>query len=126
MIGSSGDDRAINANLGDDGRIWVTGYTGSGDPQRWDMFVVATDDQGCFINGAKVFDSGKDDYGTVVQPLPDGDLLLAGYSNSFGKPDADADAFVMRMATPAMQESRLVNRLDCQPDGAGKLEHLQH
>jgi hypothetical protein len=42
------------------------------------------------------FGGADDDNGTAIQPLPDGSLLVAGYSKNLSTPSPDA--FVMRVS----------------------------
>jgi hypothetical protein len=101
LFGGAGDDRAIGARLDRDGRVWLVGYTRSaGD---WDVIVAALDASGRFLPGAAILAGAADDNGACILPLPDGDLLVGGYSASLGP--GGQDAFVLRMAPPDLHRA---------------------
>lgn len=102
VIGGAGDDHAILARADQEGRIWVVGYTKSAGDGDWDVILAALDDGGAFAPGAAIISGAADDNGAAILPLPGGDLLVGGYSASFGS--GHADAFLMRIARPDLSQ----------------------
>ncbi|MGE0594830.1 MAG: hypothetical protein AB7P07_00565 [Hyphomonadaceae bacterium] len=101
VFGGEGDDRPISVRIGPDGRAWLIGYTRSANARGdWDVIVAALATQGAFEPGIAILAGPADDNGAAIQPLPDGDLLIGGYSASSS--GADADGFVMRIAPPEL------------------------
>lgn len=98
VFGGSNDDRAINAKLGDDGRVWIVGYSRSGGAGDWDAIVTALDTRGVFEPGAAILSASRDDNGAAILQLAGGDLLVGGYSDSLS--ERRQDAFIVRMAQP--------------------------
>lgn len=110
VFGGSGDDRPIFVRSDKDGRMWLVGYTTSASDGDWDVIVAALSDAGQFEAGVAILSGVGDDNGAAIQPLPDGDLLIGGYSASFGA--AAQDAFVARIARPNLTNAdpRFTNR----------------
>jgi eukaryotic-like serine/threonine-protein kinase len=98
LFGGAGDDRGMLARLDEQGRAWITGYTQSAGAGGWDLFVARLDRNGRFEPYLTTFGGPADDHGTVVQPLPDGSLLIGGYAQGLGL--GGQDAFVMRVTVP--------------------------
>jgi hypothetical protein len=90
-FGGSGDERARLAKLASDGSIWIAGHSGSGGAGGSDALIVALDRDGGFTNQAVLIGTAANDIGTAVLPMPDGSLMLAGYSETRGSGE---DAFV--------------------------------
>ena len=99
--GGDGDDRAILARADRGGRIWVIGHTASSGAGRDDALVTSIDANGSFEGGAVTIGGTADDRGTAILPMPDGSLVLAGYSSSLG-PNGE-DAFIARVSAPSRQ-----------------------
>jgi len=97
-FGGADDDRAILARADERGRVWVIGYTKSAGAGGWDVIVTRLDRNGSFEGGVTTLGSDKDDNGTAIRPLPDGSLLVGGYSASFGH--GREDAFLARISAP--------------------------
>jgi uncharacterized delta-60 repeat protein len=96
MIGGADDDRPITPKTDSRGTVWIVGYTKSAGAGGWDVLVVSYDPRKGFGDVFATFGGGADDNGTAIQPLPDGSLLVAGYSKNLSTPSPDA--FVMRVA----------------------------
>jgi hypothetical protein len=96
--GGAGDDRAILARAGADGRIWIVGHTASAGAGGDDAFVTSLSKDGSFEGPVAVIGGTDDDRGTAVLPLADGSLIIAGYSRSLGQ--GGEDAFVGRLLRP--------------------------
>jgi len=98
VIGGADDDRPMSARPDSRGIVWIAGYTKSIGAGGWDALLTAYDPDRGFTNVFTAFGGPEDDNGTMVQPLADGSLLLAGYSKSLS---AQAqDAFLMRVSGP--------------------------
>lgn len=111
VLGGPGDDRAIDASMDAQGRIWIIGYTQAPGAAAWDLALARLDPRGCFEANGAVLDFGADDHGTVVLPLAGEDLLLAGYTTALGR--GGEDAFLMRTAPPVLADPRLTVRVRC-------------
>lgn len=98
VFGGAGDDRPILADINRDGRVWLVGYTRSVGAGDWDVIVAALDERGVFEPGAAILATPQDDNGTAIAAMPNGDLLVAGYSAAFG--GGAQDAFLLRMRQP--------------------------
>jgi hypothetical protein len=96
MIGGPDDDRPITPKVDAHGNVWIAGYTKSAGAGGWDVLVTVYDPRRGFGNVFAAFGGTGDDNGTAVQPLPDGTLLVAGYSLNLSTPSPDA--FVMRVS----------------------------
>ena len=97
MIGGADDDRPITSKVDSQGHVWIAGYTKSAGAGGWDVLVVSYAPKSGFRNVFVTFGGADDDNGTALQPLPDGTLLVAGYSKNLSTPSPDA--FVMRVST---------------------------
>ena len=97
-FGGADDDRAILARADEQGRVWVIGYTKSTGAGGWDIIITRLDKDGSFEGGATTLGTDKDDNGAAIRPLPDGSLLIGGYSRSFGH--GGEDAFIARISAP--------------------------
>lgn len=98
VIGGAGDDRPMSARQDARGVVWIAGYTKSIGAGGWDALLTAYDPDRGFTDVFTAFGGTEDDNGTMVQPLADGSLLLAGYSRSLS--DQAQDAFLMRITQP--------------------------
>ena len=95
-IGGADDDRPITPKVDAQGIVWIVGYTKSAGAGGWDVLVTSYDPRSGFGNVFATFGGTNDDNGTAIQPLPDGTLLVAGYSRNLST--ASPDAFVMRVS----------------------------
>lgn len=98
VMGGAGDDRAMVSGLDREGRTWATGYTRSAGAGGWDIFLTRLGRDGGFEGPIATIGGPKDDNGTAVLPLADGDLLVAAYSQNLG--GGGQDAVVMRVKPP--------------------------
>jgi hypothetical protein len=98
VIGGGGDDRPMSARPDARGIVWIAGYTKSIGAGGWDVLLTAYDPGRGFTDVFTAFGGAEDDNGTMVQPLADGSLLVAGYSKSLSA--QEQDAFLMRVARP--------------------------
>jgi uncharacterized delta-60 repeat protein len=96
MIGGADDDRPITLKADSHGNVWIVGYTKSAGAGGWDILVLAYAPMNGFRDVFATFGGAADDNGTAIQPLPDGSLLVAGYSLNLST--ASPDAFVMRVS----------------------------
>jgi uncharacterized delta-60 repeat protein len=96
MIGGADDDRPITLKADSHGNVWIVGYTKSAGAGGWDVLVTSYDPASGFRNVFATFGGTADDNGTALEPLPDGSLLVAGYSRNLSTPSPDA--FVMRVS----------------------------
>ncbi len=92
--GGSGDDEAYAVAVANNGDIIVAGYYGA----NWggsggDVWVLRLDERGN-IKWQKTYGGGSDDEATAVALAPNGDVIVAGYTYSFG---AYGDAWVLRL-----------------------------
>jgi hypothetical protein len=110
FLGGAGDDRAMVSGIDAEGREWVTGYATGGPDQPWDMFLTRVDRDGRFEGPVVLLDSGGDDRGTAALPLPDGTLLLGGYSALVG--GAGEDPVILRLGPPRWETAEAWRRGD--------------
>jgi hypothetical protein len=103
MIGGADDDRPITLKTDSLGNVWIVGYTRSAGAGGWDILVLAHEAKRGFQDVFATFGGAADDNGTAIQPLPDGSLLVAGYSLNLSTPSPDA--FVMRVSS--LKEQKL-------------------
>jgi hypothetical protein len=96
MIGGADDDRPITSKVDSHGNLWIVGYTKSAGAGGWDILVLSYEPKRGFRDMFATFGGADDDNGTAIQPLPDGSLLVAGYSKNLSTPSPDA--FVMRVS----------------------------
>ncbi len=92
--GGSGDDEAYAVAVANNGDIIVAGYYGA----NWggsggDVWVLRLDSEGN-VKWQKTYGGGSDDEATAVALAPNGDVIVAGYTYSFG---AYGDAWVLRL-----------------------------
>jgi hypothetical protein len=98
-FGGAADDRAILAKADGDGRVWIVGQSASSGAGGSDLVLARLDRQGRFEPAVVTVGGSQDDNGTALLPLPDGSLLLAGYSRGLG--GGGQDAFVVKITAPA-------------------------
>jgi hypothetical protein len=103
MIGGAGDDRPITPKADAHGNVWIAGHSRSAGAGGSDILVTSYDPRNGFRNIFATYGGGADDNGTAIQPLPDGSLLVAGYTRNLSTPSPDA--FVMRV--PALKDQKL-------------------
>jgi len=87
--GGSGDERAYSVVELSAGGFLVAGGTNSFGSGESDAYMVQIDINGT-LQWAKTYGGSGYDYGYSVSQASDGDLILAGYTYSFGSGDADA------------------------------------
>lgn len=97
MIGAPGDDRAQFAALGEDGSVWVTGYTRSFSGGDWDILVARIRPDGSFEPWLGAIASPGNDNGSAIALARNGDLLVSGYSAAPSGGREPPDGFVMRL-----------------------------
>ena len=102
-FGGAGDDRAILAKPDADGLIWIVGHTASAGQGGADLLLARLDQEGRFESAAVIIGGPADDKGTALLPLPDGSILLAGYSMGLG--GGGEDAFVLKLDRPGWARS---------------------
>ncbi len=95
----SGSHSTIAANVlpADDGGYFIVGVTNldfnTGIPAG-DVYLFRTDADGNVLWGKTYGGSGQDAGGSVI-PMSDGNLLIVGYTTSFG--DGDMDAYLIKV-----------------------------
>jgi uncharacterized delta-60 repeat protein len=76
-------DWANSVDLTTDGGFVVAGYTESFGVGANDVWVLRLDGSGS-VQWTTTYGGAADDYAYAVQTLPDGDLVVAGFTTSFG------------------------------------------
>ena len=107
-FGGDGDDRTILARADRAGRVWIVGHTASAGAGGDDLVVARLDSNGSYEPAALTIGGPETDRGTAVLPLDDGSVLLAGYSTGLGR--GRQDAFLLRLAAPAMDRANAAFR----------------
>jgi hypothetical protein len=96
--GGAADDHVILAKPDSNGRVWMIGYTKSGEDDEWEIMLTRLDAKGSFNNAVVLIGGELDDNGAAVLPLADGGALIGGYSNNLGQ--GAQDGFVARLSAP--------------------------
>ena len=86
-VGSEGNDFAYALQVLKDGNIIVAGCLAT-DTRRWDVYVLKLDRNGNKI-WEKTFGGSEGDVAHALQVLPDGDIVVAGWTTSYGARNKD-------------------------------------
>ncbi|WP_461867150.1 PEGA domain-containing protein [Thermococcus sp.] len=92
--GGEWDDYANAVALARNGDIIVAGYTKSFGAGYKDVWILRLDENGNVI-WQKTYGGSKDDVANAVAIAPNGDIIVVGYTKSFGM--GDADVWVLRL-----------------------------
>lgn len=95
-IAESGDVEAKHFEVNDEGSFYLTGYykRGTTDKQIW-LFALAEDGSNLWPN-PKTSGGDKDDEGSHLQLLQNGNLIITGYTRSYPSGSLINHAFIMR------------------------------
>ena len=92
--GGSSDDRANAVTVAPNGDIVVVGYTNSFGAGGVDFWVLRLDEEGN-VKWQKAYGGSEYEEASAVTVAPNGDIIAAGYTNSFGA--GDSDVIVLRL-----------------------------
>ncbi len=93
-FGGSDDDYANAVAIAPNGDIIVAGDTSSFGNGGWDTLVIRLDGRGN-VKWEKTYGGEDDEYANAVAIAPNGDIITAGSTSSFGA--GNADIWVMRL-----------------------------
>ena len=93
--GGPNDDEAYAVALTSGGNIVVSGYTSSFGAGDWDAWILRLDGNGSVI-WQKTYGGEKSDEANAVAISPNGDIITAGSTSSFGA--GDSDLWVLRLS----------------------------
>ncbi len=94
-FGGSDDDYANAVAIAPNGDIIVAGDTSSFGNGGWDTLVIRLDGRGN-VKWEKTYGGEDDEYTNAVAIAPNGDIITAGSTSSFGA--GNADVWVMRLS----------------------------
>ena len=92
--GGSSEDVAYAVAVADNGDIIVAGWTESFGAGKLDAWVLRLDSEGN-VKWQKTYGGKRDDWAKAVALAPNGDIIVAGYTKSFGA--GNGDAWVLRL-----------------------------
>ncbi|WP_461867042.1 PEGA domain-containing protein [Thermococcus sp.] len=92
--GGSEDDRAYAVAIAPNGDIMVAGETESFGAGSYDLWVFRLDENGN-VKWQKTYGGSAYDWANAVAVTPNGDIIVAGYTKSFGA--GSADAWILRL-----------------------------
>ena len=93
-FGESDDDEAWAVTVADNGDIIVVGYTRSFGAGSYDVWVLRLDENGN-VKWQKAYGGSDWDGVWDVKTVSNGDIVIAGYTNSFGA--GDYDIWILRL-----------------------------
>lgn len=94
-FGGSDDDYANAVAIAPNGDIVVVGDTSSFGAGGWDTWIIRLDGKGN-VKWEKTYGGEDDEYTNAVAIAPNGDIITAGSTSSFGA--GNADLWIMRLS----------------------------
>ena len=82
-LNGSNDDRGISVAVGQDGSVYVCGYTSSAGAGSYDLLIAKFNSSGA-LQWQKTLGGSNDDDGKSVAVGPDGSVYVCGYTPSAG------------------------------------------
>jgi len=92
--GGKGYDVGTFVQQSSDGDLLVTGFTNSYGSGSYDLWLLRTDSKGDTL-WTRTFGGPASDFSFCVRELKNSDIILAGYTESYGA--GDADAWLLRL-----------------------------
>ena len=113
ILGTTGDDFVGDIELGDDGSIYLSGFTngdlyGESAIGGEDAFLLKANIATAEVDWAKLIGTGSDDYGRNIVVADDNYIYFSGYTfgDLGGNPSAGgSDIFITRFSPTGLQDS---------------------